>query len=578
MNIPRIPMLVLAGLLAVPCYATVPATKNMTEACKATGSAPKLVLQITVDGLRADLIERYKKNFGDSGFRYLMEQGAYYTNAHYQHGNTETIVGHVSLATGAPPSVHGMVGNVWYDRQLERLVYNVEDADYAMLTANAGVNQSTEIDPTQKAAKQDGRSPAPILSTTFSDELAVASNGESKLFSVSVKDRGAISLAGHSGKAFWFSKAQSEFVTSNYYYDQYPAWVNQWNAQNHPARYSKQQWQLSLPAENYTLKEGDPSYKVDLAGFRRSFPHPYGPASYKYFSTMLTLSPAGDELTADFASALIDKEQLGKGKFTDYLAVSFSANDYVIHMYGPASLEAEDNLIRLDKTLARLFKHVDSHIGLENTLIVLSADHGVPEAAPTVNALGYRNAGYFDKSTIVNNDLKKRLQEEFGLPENVVRLYAQPYIYLDHQLIKDKGIELADVQAAVAEEMTKIKGIAYAVTSRDIETNRIPDSHLMTLVKNNYHPQRSGDVYLVFAPRTYINDMDGLTIASTHGSPWRYDTHVPVIFAGYNIEPNKVAREITPYDIAPTLSNKLGITQPSGTTGTVLKEVAGSSK
>ena len=544
------------------------------NAVAAPQPAPKLVLQITVDGLRGDLLERYKHNFGEKGFRYLMDEGAYYTNAHYQHGNTETIVGHVSLATGAPPSVHGMVGNVWYDRQKERLVYNVEDGDYAMLTQGAGVNQSTEIDPTQKTAKLDGRSPVPILSTTFSDELAVASNGQSKIYSVSVKDRGAISLAGHSGKAFWFSKAQSEFVTSNYYYENYPAWVTEWNAQDYPARYSKQKWDLSLERDKYTLQEGPQEQKVDLAGFKRTFPHPYGPSSFQYFSTMLTLSPAGDELTANFASALLEQEKLGQGNFTDYLAVSFSSNDYVIHMFGPSSLEAEDNLIRLDQTLATFLGNVEKQVGLDNTLIVLSADHGVPEAAPTVNALGYNTAKYFNKDTIISEQLVSRLNKEFGLGEDAIRLYSQPYIYLNHEVIKKKGVSLEAVQRAVAEEVEKVKGIEHAVTSTDIMQNTLPDSRVMQLVKNNHHPQRSGDIYLVFTPRTYINDMDGLTIASTHGSPWRYDTHVPVIFAGNGVEANKVTREVTPYDIAPTLSNALGITLPSGATGQVLKEVS----
>ncbi|KHT62772.1 alkaline phosphatase [Photobacterium gaetbulicola] len=544
------------------------------NAVAAPPPAPKLVLQITVDGLRGDLLDRYKHNFGDKGFRYLMDEGTYYTNAHYQHGNTETIVGHVSLATGAPPSVHGMVGNVWYDRQKERLVYNVEDGDYTMLTQGAGVNQSTEIDPTQKTAKLDGRSPVPILSTTFSDELAVASNGESKIFSVSVKDRGAISLAGHSGKAFWFSKAQSEFVTSNYYFDKYPEWVTAWNAEGYPARYSKQKWELSLERDKYTLKEGPQEHKVDLAGFKRTFPHPYGPSSFQYYSTMLTLSPAGDELTADFAATLMEQEKLGQGDFTDYLAVSFSSNDYVIHMYGPSSLETEDNLIRLDRTLANLLADVEKQVGLDNTLIVLSADHGVPEAAPTVNALGYKTAKYFNQDTLINEQLVSRLNKEFGLDENAVRLYSQPYVYLNHEVIKAKGASLEAVQRVVAEEITKIKGIEQAVTSTDVMQNNLPNTRLMQLVKNNFHPQRSGDIYLVFTPRTYINDMDGLTIASTHGSPWRYDTHVPVIFAGYQVDANKVSREITPYDIAPTLSNVLGITQPSGATGKVLQEIS----
>jgi len=559
MNSVRLPTLALAVLCALPVAAK--------------QAQPDLVLQITVDGLRGDLLNRYKHNFGDDGFRYLMDKGVVYSNAHYQHGNTETIVGHVSLATGAPPSVHGMVGNVWYDRSEERLVYNVEDKNYASLTSGASVDSSTEIDPTQKAAQNEGRSPLPILTTTFSDELTVSSNGQSKVFSVSIKDRGAISLAGKTGKAFWFSKAKAEFITTDYYYDAYPEWVEKWNQSGFTDQYSGKRWALSLAKEDYTLIEKNPDYKVDLAGFKRSFPHPYGPKSYPYFSTMLTLSPAGDEITGDFATTVLKEEKLGNNSFTDYLAVSFSSNDYVVHMFGPDSLETEDNLIRLDRTIAKLLKNVDQQVGLKNTLIVLSADHGVPEASPTANQLGFKRAQYFDKNSLLSEGVATRLKSEFGLGEDAIRLFAQPYIYLNHDVISDHKLNLADVQAAVADEVSKLKGVYQAVSSTDIAQNRVPDSHLMTLIKNNYHPSRSGDVYVVFDNRSYIADMDGLTIASTHGSPWRYDTHVPVIFAGYGIEAKQVSREITPYDIAPTMSNILGITHPSGSIGKVLGEV-----
>ncbi|PTC07066.1 alkaline phosphatase [Vibrio mediterranei] len=557
--------MVTASLLVTLCF--------NASAALATESKPNLVLQITVDGLRADLIERYKHNFSNNGFKYLMDQGVYYKNANYEHANTETIVGHVSLATGAPPAVHGMVGNVWFDRGLDRLVYNVEDPNYSMLTSGAGVDKSTEIDPTQKAAAGDGRSPEPILSTTFSDELVISNNGQSRVFSVSVKDRGAISLAGHGGKAFWFSKAQSQFVTSDYYYDTNPFWVDRWNEKAIPAKYSGKRWELSLPKDQYSLQENSKDHKVDLGGFARTFPHPYGPASYKYYSTMLTVSPAGDEITADFAKTLLAQEKLGSGNATDYLAISFSSNDYVVHLYGASSLETEDNLIRLDKTLGDLFKYVDDSIGLENTLIVLSADHGVPEASPTVNTLGFRQPFYFNKDALLTDALMTRLKNEFGLEKDVIKLYAQPYIYLDHELIAAKNVSLSDVQKVIAEEVMKVKGVATAVTSEDIASNRVPDSRVNELIRNNYHPLRSGDVYMVFGPRTYINDMDGLTIASTHGSPWRYDTHVPVIFAGHNLKPQTVTRPVTPYDIAPTLSGYLDVSAPSGATGVMLEEV-----
>lgn len=556
---------ILLMMFCLPVHANTQAHRHPTK--------PSLVLQITVDGLRGDLLERYKHNFGLHGFRYLMEQGTHYTNAHYEHGNTETIVGHVSLATGAPPSVHGMVGNIWYDRQKERLVYNVEDESYSMLTIGAGVNQSTEVDPTQKAAQKDGRSPVPILSTTFSDELRLSNNGKSKVFSVSIKDRGAISLGGHAGKAFWFSKSKASFVTSNYYYDEYPQWVTEWNDRNIPAQYSGKRWEMSLSREQYTLQEIADEHKVDLAGFNRSFPHPYGPEGYPYFPTMLTLSPAGDEITANFATTLLKEEKLGLGHHTDYLSISFSSNDYVIHMYGSNSLETEDNLIRLDNTIATLFETVDQQVGLENTVIVFSADHGVPESTPVANQLGLKNAQYFNKNALVSAMLLNKLEQEFGLDDTAIILYAQPYLYLNHEMIKDKGVSLDRVQRVVADEIAKVEGVAATVTSEDIKNGRVQNSRVSTLVGNNYHPTRSGDVYIVFEPRSYINDMDGITIASTHGSPWRYDTHVPIIFAGYDIKAQTISREVTPYDIAPTLSNKLGITLPSGATGTVLKEV-----
>ncbi|MGW8267676.1 MAG: alkaline phosphatase family protein, partial [Longimicrobiales bacterium] len=212
---------------------------------------PRLILQITVDQLRGDLPLRHYDRFGEGGFRYLVEQGTVYRDAHHAHANTETVVGHVTLATGAHPSAHGMVGNLWFDRDAGRTVYNIEDTDYRLLTAGGGVDQATEIDPTQRAARSDGRSPAAIMVSTFSDELAIGTAGTAKIFGVSVKDRGAVSMAGHSGKAFWFSKQSGEFVTSTYYYDEYPDWVVEWNAKRMPFAYAGAKWSLLHPADTY---------------------------------------------------------------------------------------------------------------------------------------------------------------------------------------------------------------------------------------------------------------------------------------------------------------------------------------
>lgn len=483
---------------------------------------PKLVLQITVDALRGDLPGRFDNVLGDDGFRYLMENGVHYTNAHYQHANTETIVGHASLATGAVPAVHGMIGNVWFDRELGRLVYNIEDPDYHLLTAGAGVDDKTEIDPTQKAAKVDGRSPNNILASTLSDEMAVHFAGQSKIFGVSVKDRGAVSMAGHAGKAFWFSKASGEFVTSSYYYDQYPEWVNEWNARALASSYAGESWTLMHPSSKYLFGDADDrDYETDLAGFGRVFPHSYGDADDKYFTTKLTLSPAGDELTLDFAKTLLDKEQLGQDDVPDYLAISFSSNDYVGHMFGASSLEIEDNLARLDRTLADLLAHVDKKVGLENTLIVLSADHGQPEAPGYMHNLGIDNAGYFDTKTLDKRPAIAALKKQFGIGEELIEAFFHPYIYLNRDLILEKGLDQGVVEDAVAAELMKFKGVASAVSSTALRKGDVPDTLLMRSVLYNYQHKRSGDIYLVFEPYVFINDFDGLVVASSHGSPCR---------------------------------------------------------
>jgi len=563
----------LAPFALVSNAAETPGTATAT-ANDATHTKPRLILQITVDALRGDLPKRYAHVLGDGGFRYLMEQGVDFTNANYQHANTETIVGHVSLATGSVPAAHGMVGNVWFDFEKGHLTYNIEDADYHLLTAGADVDSTTEIDPTQKAATVDGRSPAAILSSTFSDELAAHFNGQSKIFAVSVKDRGAVSLAGHAGKAFWFSKSSGEFVTSTYYYQRYPEWVNEFNGGKPALAYAGKAWELMFPATDYLFgNDDDRDYETDFPGFGRTFPHAYGQADDKYLTTRLTLSPAGDELTLAFAKALLDNEQLGQDEVPDYLAVSFSSNDYVGHLFGASSLEAEDNIARLDRTLAKLLAYIDKQVGLDHTLVVLSADHGQPEAPGYLHELGIENAHYADPGAWDKESAIEALKQQFGLGEELIQAYYHPYIYLNRQLVADNGIDQALLENAVAAELLKFDGVAAAVSSTALRTASVPDTMMNRSILRNFHPKRSGDIFVVFEPNVFINDFDGLTVASTHGSPWRYDTFVPVIFAGAGLKPQSVSRAITPYDIAPTLAAYLGVKPPSASIGNPLAEV-----
>jgi predicted AlkP superfamily pyrophosphatase or phosphodiesterase len=549
------------------------ALSPITAANSEPRDLPRLILQITVDQLRGDLPMRYYDRLGEGGLRYLLDAGTVYNNAHHRHANTETIVGHTTLATGADPAIHGMVGNVWFDRVSGALTYNVEDARYPILSADAGVDKKTEIDPTQRTARSNGRSPARILVSTFGDELMLNQGGKSKIFSVSVKDRGAISMAGHTGKAYWFSKKSGEFITSRFYYDQYPKWVSDWNGQKPADAFADQSWTLLHDQGTYLFGEADDRpYETALPGFGRVFPHAYGKRDSKYFTTLLTVSPAGDQLTLDFAKTLMENEDIGSDEIPDYLSVSFSSTDYVGHIFGPSSLEAEDNLLRLDRTLAELLRFVDAKVGLDKTLIVLSADHGGPETPGYLNELGFE-AEYVDPKSWDKTDAIAALKKRFGIGEELIKTYFHPYLYLNREEIKKRGLALGEVERAVAQELTKFDGVAAAVASEAIRSGNLPETAINQSILWNYNANRSGDIFLVFEPNRFVNDFDGLTVASTHGSPWRYDTYVPIIFAGMNIPAQRISRLVHTTAIAPSLSLIVGAKLPTGSFGPVLGEV-----
>ena len=533
----------------------------------------KLVLQITVDQLRGDLIDRYSAGYGKGGFQLLLDQGAFYVDAHHRHANTETVVGHATLATGTDPAVHGMIGNVWLDRTTGTLIYNVEDADYPLLGEGGGVDAGTEIDPTQALATTQGRSPRSIRTTTISDEIALSIGPKAKVFGISVKDRGAITLAGHAGTAYWFSKSASQMVTSTFYKDEYPDWLEAWNAKGVPNTYEGKSWELSKDPSAYLFGNADDQeWEVDFPDYGRTFPHPYGKADSPYFTTLLTLSPAGDEIVLDFAKDLITAESIGADDVMDYLSISFSSTDYVGHFFGPSSLEAEDNLHRLDRTLAELFAFVDKKVGLDKTLVVLSADHGGSEAPGYLQSLGI-DSSYFNYEEVDKTAGIAALKAEFGVARELVDQWFQPYFYLNREAIAELGLDIAVVARRVAEELRELPGIAYAVSSYDLRAGAVVDTPVTAAILANYNEDRSGDIYVVFNPQWFVGEFDGKAVTGSHGQPWYYDSHVPVIWMGPGVKPGRIARHVETVDVAPTIAAYTGVKYPSGTRGKVMTEI-----
>ena len=536
-----------------------------TKEKKKPDSEIKLVLQITVDGLRGDLLNRYGDHFEKGGFRYLTDNGVVYTNAKYQHANTETIVGHTTLATGTYPSVHGMIGNVWFDREKGELSYNIEDAEHTLLPKRTEPTNEKEVDPAQKLARTEGRSPEVILVPTISDTISVFYGNKPKIFGISSKDRSAVSMAGKTGKAFWFSSDDGDFVSSTYYYDELPEWASKWNAQQKAVGYAGTTWELLGEPGTYLMgQRDDRPYESDLYGFGRVFPHKFDDKANKILYTQILASPMGDKLLLDFAKELIKSEELGKGPVPDYLSISFSGVDAVNHFFGPSSLENEDAVRQLDLTLEELFKFIDKEIGLDHTLIVLSADHGMAEMPEYMTEISYE-ARRIDPNSIValGNDIGKK----YGIDE-VVRFFYRPYLYLNYEKIESAGQDPKAVEQAIADAITDSEGIALAVPGSSLSEEQ--NAPLIDQIRRNHHITRSGDIYVLQKPYWFL--LDEGKIAAMHGTPWSYDTHVPIIFIGPDTKPGRVDRPVHPVDVAPTIATYLGMSPPAASQGKALKE------
>ena len=508
---------------------------------------------------------RFGDRFAPDGFRYFLDEGTHYINAHYDHANTETAPGHASLVTGADPSRHGIVANDWVDRNTGAFVYNTEDERHHILGREPKPHQ--------------GVSPRNLLSTTIGDELVISTSRRSRVFSVSAKDRGAILPGGHAGKAFWYNNRGGDFVTSTYYYTDYPEWVKQWNARNPADRYKGKSWELLKDRSTYIAKDiDDRPYESDFDALGRTFPHPLGDGSSKYFYIVLYVTPMADELSLDFAKTLIESEKVGQGDATDYLAISFSSPDVAGHLFGPSSLEYEDAVLRVDHLLSQLFRYVDEKVGLDETLIVLSADHGGPEAPEYLQSFGM-NAGRHPLDWIrKTNPLKGPLEKRFGR-DDLIRTHSHPYIYLNLDAIREAGLDVTEVERFVSAEIVKLPGIAYALGRSDLYAGRVVNAPVQRMIRRSFHPARSGDIHLVQEQNWLLHStaeaekLGVKSLAAIHGSPWVYDTYVPILFVGPGIARQTVTRRVAPYDIAPTLAAYLGIKPPSGSVGEPLGEV-----
>ncbi len=485
---------------------------------------PKLVLFIAADQFRADYLQRFRAEFRE-GFDVLLSKGAVFANAHVDHFPTVTATGHSTFLSGATPAVSGIVDNMWYDRASRKPVTSVSDDSVRLLGATGDTASS----------------PRRLLVSTLGDELKIADRGRSRVIGISLKDRGAILPSGHMADgAFWFDWTSGNFVSSTYYFPELPRWVRDFNAQREADRYKGLEWM----------------------GVR--FPSAPGEQLY----TAIAASPYGNELVEALAERAIRSESLGRRGFTDLLAISFSSNDLVGHAYGPDSPQVREISIQTDRLLGKLFRFIDEQVGLRNVIVVFTADHGVVSAAET-NVARNMPGGRVSFDAL-REAIQKSMEQAFGKGDWVAGESGFSF-YLNRDLISAKKLDEARVERLAAHALLGQPHVSRVYTRSQLADGRAGGPY-GRLVLNGFNLQQSGDIFFILDPywTTWIPGMPAL--ATTHGSPYAYDTHVPMIFMGPGLREGTFYERVTLNDIAPTLSAILGIQLPSGSVGAVLDE------
>ena len=515
---------------------------------------PALVVVLVIDGLPQEQVVKYRDLYGKGGFARLLDDGAWFPNGHHMHAVTLTAPGHATVLTGSYPYRNGIIANEWVDRKTYEPTYNTGD------TAHTYLGHDTK--------KLDGTSPARLRVSTIGDELRYSNNGQSKVVAISGKDRGAILLAGKRGTAYMYMDKSGTFATTTYYMKEHPAWHTRYYAAKPQDKWMGQSWTLLLPEAAYARSqtEGQPWHRPFVGG-SRTFPFVL-PKDATYY-TQLIRSPFGDEATLDFARAAVEGESLGRNPagVTDILGVSLSTHDYVNHAFGPETRVSQDHLLRVDRALAAFFDYLDDRIGLDKVVIALTADHGFMNA-PEFSAANGLAAARLNGPKLIT-DLNAALSARFNVKGNLAPRFGYPAIPLDWDLIAKNNLNRADVEAAAARFILDFPGIAAVFTRSQLERGEVPRTPLGAQVLKAWNREVSGDLYVVQQPYSLFG---GLVV--THGSPYAYDTNVPVMLYGRRwIKAGKYPQAAAVADIAPTLAFLLEVRPPATSEGRVLEEI-----
>jgi predicted AlkP superfamily pyrophosphatase or phosphodiesterase len=531
------------------------------DSAPVTADTPALVVVVSVDQFAYEYLDRFRAGFDAGGlFRRCEREAAWYTNCHHRHGVTTTAPGHSVQLTGAYPSTNGIVDNAWLDRATGKQIYCVSDPKARLIGPFAG---DLPV------------SPRNLLADTLGDRLKIVTAGRSKVFGVALKDRASILMTGHAGDgAFWMSES-GKWITSDWYRDQLPSYLRSWNASDAGARFGGKTWDLLYDRSRYQHPPTEDHFgEHSLPGMTAAFPHKMPEAGTRNYSRIVAYSPFGIEITLEAARLVIADEKLGQDEFPDLLLINLSSNDYVGHTFGPESLEVEDITYRTDRLLGAFVDFINERLEGRPWLFVMTADHGVapiPERTARLKIAAQRDPLVLDGKEgpgTTHQMLEAHLREKLGVNEGqpgLVRAVLESQIYLreDHPALK--GAAFAQVQRLTRDWLLAQPRVAAAITREQILSGGL-NGPLESALRRSFHPRRSGDVLFCLEPY----DIEG-NAAATHGSPWDYDTHVPLLVleqgtvsAGTRVPAGRYHRPVSPACIAPTLAELLHVPPPGG--------------
>lgn len=511
-----------------------------------TFQRPRLVVGIVIDQMRWDYLYRYQQRYTEGGFKRLLTEGYSCENTRLPYIPSVTAIGHTCIYTGSVPTIHGIAGNNFYKDG--KKVYCTDDPS---------------VRPVGTTAKSAQMSPCNLWVPTIGDEMKLATNGRSKVVGVSLKDRASILPAGQNPDgAFWFDDQTGNFVTSSYYMDKLPEWVASFNKEKHAAEYLSNKWQTLYPEDSYTESTADATdYEDGIKPGEKALLPLDLPAFYKrYGYETIRRTPFGNSLTFDMARAAIKGEHLGEDNETDLLAVSCSSTDYIGHQVGTNAIETEDTYLRLDRDLASFLEYLDRNVGKGNYLVFLTADHGAMNNARFLQDRRIP-AGSWSGDEAADS-LNKRLSEAFATDAKLVKEVMNYQVFFDTKKIRELHLDYSSVKQCAVEALLSDPRILYACDMEKTAISPLPDDVKRRTI-NGYCHGRSGDVQIVLKSGFYAHGMKG----TDHGTWNPYDTHIPLLFMGWDINHGSTTRETEMTDIAATVAALLHVQAPNGCVG-----------